>query len=1007
MSTRTPFLDAAELPTASRIRRWERRLLGQRPLQTASGFAAQDAPDPRLFTPSEEGSGSFGRWTLDAAGLPAYDYEMDQHADPRAAYRTTEGATRRDHWHQVGNRRVTAFASNNGVLQVYLGDRGGVTLNHFEAAQDAPQPLRSLLFRLLRALILFVTRLLRPAAEKPGIDLFAQSQAAFMPPAANPRGAVPPGALPQTFSAQGADSAQQAAAPPAEDACAGGFSYLWHRGAVWASAYCYRPPGAQTRRRFGIGYFETATEYRGVRVTRRVYAPYGDIPALVADIEIENAADKPLELSHCEYWDVNVHQLRLDWLRSGAFAASGDAARREINQHFVPSVTYDAAAGLLRFSQTLRQPAPPEARPPDDPCDVDWCPADIFLADLSGSPDAVYVNRRAFFGAGGPRQPDAVAQRQPGDALPVSAPDGDPMPYCLALRRDLHLQPGEKRSLRYVYGTARPQQQPAFLDALRQPELFADTLAQWKTALAYFTTGEDPVLQRETAWHTYCLLSAAVYLDYFKAYVVPQGSAYLYLHGADGAPRDQALFALPVVYLDPALARDLLRLIMQVTDARTGQIAYAFAGHGFVSDGMNIHTKPSDLDLFFLLALGEYLAATGDYDFLAVPVPFYPPAESPPGATTLDHVRAALRHLLEENGPGDHGLLKIGSGDWSDSVVLETALRDGPGPFGVTYTNSKEHGESVYNTQMALYVLPLLAALLKERAPDLAEYIHRDDRLERLRAALARQWNPQGWYNRAVLRDALNRPVTLDQLNLEGQVWALVSGAAQADGKADALIEQIDARLDRPSPIGAALLPGGMVWPAVSQLLTWGYARASRDHLAWRSLNRHTFAAHAHAYPDIWLNTWSGPDGINGPASDWPGGTWSSPITPMTDFPVMNANQDGLALLGLLRVCGVEPAADGSGLAIHPHVPRARFALDLPLLRLDVQPGRVALTYRPANAGRRAFTIYHGWGAAQALVSGAAQADVRHEAGCVIVTVEHSSGQTIEIEVVPEAAVSG
>ena len=69
----------------------------------------------------------------------------------------------------------------------------------------------------------------------------------------------------------------------------------------------------------------------------------------------------------------------------------------------------------------------------------------------------------------------------------------------------------------------------------------------------------------------------------------------------------------------------------------------------------------------------------------------------------LDHIRFALKHLFEGVGIGDNGLIKVGSGDWSNSIVLETALRDGVGPFGVTYQNSKDHGESVPNTQMALY----------------------------------------------------------------------------------------------------------------------------------------------------------------------------------------------------------------------------------------------------------------------------------------------------------------
>ena len=50
---------------------------------------------------------------------------------------------------------------------------------------------------------------------------------------------------------------------------------------------------------------------------------------------------------------------------------------------------------------------------------------------------------------------------------------------------------------------------------------------------------------------------------------------------------------------------------------------------------------------------------------------------------------------------------------------------------------------------------------------------------------------------------------------------------------------------------------------------------------------------HAEQYPAIWFGIWGGPDGINGVQSSQPGGTWVSALTPMTDFPVMNASAGG------------------------------------------------------------------------------------------------------------------
>jgi Glycosyl hydrolase 36 superfamily, catalytic domain/Glycosyltransferase family 36 len=960
-SRRTPFLEAADAPDMSRSQRWMRWLLRQRPLNTAS-FAAQAADDPRVFQPTEEGSGNFGRWILDENGLPAYQYEIDQHANPIAAYSNSEKLDRRDHWHQIGNHRITGLASNDGTIQVYQGDRGGIFLNRFEAwTYFRPgSKLVLLLTRIARAVIQFAIKLLQPRSLIKPLT-FAQAQAA--PERDHPRGAVTPEVLakinqPAAFSAQSAQAAPKSRTS-IPYAYAGGFGYLDDGTRTWATAYRYRPMLSQTRRVFGIGYFETETVYENVRVTRRVYAPYGDIPALLADVRIENIGAQAIDLRHYEYWDVHIQQLQLEWVRSGLFGASNDDMRRTINTRFNSFIEWEEYATALRFRQ---EPKESPSATLDDSSDLDWYPSHVFLADLSGQPNGVYVDKSRFFGSGGAYQPDAVRQHRPGDTVDKLVAN---TACCLVLRHDLHLETGEKRDLRFAYGSVRPEATLQFLDAFRLPiQSLPETIDNWKANLAYFSTRQDAVLQREIAWHSYYLLSATVYNAYHRTHIVPQGSAYLYLHGADGAPRDQALFTLPMSYLDAELARDMLRLIMRVTDAKTGQINYAFAGHGFVSDGLGIHTKPSDLDLFFLLAICEYLSATGDMAFLDEEVPFYPPSQSPLGVngiTVLDHIRAAVKHIFEGIGIGGNELIKVGSGDWSDAIVLETALRDGPGPFGVTYSNSKEHGESVPNTQMALYILPLLAKIIEPYDPQLVAYIYdkpsQPDRLERLSAAVSRQWNAKGWYNRAVLRGFSNNEIPIDHFSLEAQVWALISGlAAETDIEAP-LIEKIDQFLDRPSPIGASLVEGGMVWPAVSQLMTWAYARCNRSELAWRSLNRNTFAMHSHVYPNVWFNTWSGPDGINGVASDAPGGTWASPITPMTDFPVMNANQDALALLGLLRVCGIEPAPTGDGLLIHPHVPREHFVLDLPLLRLEVAPGKIAGEYRAAVSGSRTFYI--------------------------------------------------
>src|SRR4051812_14582621 len=72
--------------------------------------------DPRIFQATQLGSGNFGEWVLDSQGLPAYSYQLDQYQDPIGRYPNSQNLDRRDHWHQVGNERITALASNDGTV---------------------------------------------------------------------------------------------------------------------------------------------------------------------------------------------------------------------------------------------------------------------------------------------------------------------------------------------------------------------------------------------------------------------------------------------------------------------------------------------------------------------------------------------------------------------------------------------------------------------------------------------------------------------------------------------------------------------------------------------------------------------------------------------------------------------------------------------------------------------------------------------------------------------------
>ncbi len=803
---------------------------------------------------------------VDDQGLPAYDYGLDENADPRAAYDNSEKDAdgnmldRRDHWAAFGNRRVNAMAYNDGYIEVVDQDRGVEYLDKFDESQQS---------------------------------------------------------------------------------YAGGFSWIDDGHSTWCTAYKWRPRGSKTTRRFGMGYAESSMDYRGILLTRRTTAPPGDAPVVLSDVELDNHSSSTKKLRYYEYWDVGRRPIEINWVVSGSSLplapATARTQRDAQNGMFDESVSYDPAAELLGLR---RKYTGADTRPaPDAPDPVDYYPADPFLAEVVGTPSDVYTDQASFFGQGGVGAPEAVTKRQPGQGVGGGAlgktTNGQGQPRTFVIRSDITLAPGESKTLRFAYGYAPIGESFAIDKKWREPGY--DTRADYEKALEprlfYFGADRDPFLHREMAWHSYQVETSVGRRDYFQGHVVPQGSAYLYLHGADGAARDLALFAVPIVYTDPALAKEELELMMRIQYPSDGHFSYAFQGNGMLDDA-GIHKDPSDLGIFFAWALGEYLGATGDLAFLDEQVPYWP-RDAGPAATVYEHLVAALRHQLDDVGTGAHGLIRLQSGDWSDGIAMEAP----------DHTLAVQKGESVPNTQMAVAVFPRIADLIEPRDAALATELR--TAVQGYRTALAGTWNGKFFY-RAYFGD--NKPAYDSTINLESQIWALIGGTFNAPGDRKILIDTIAKKLDDPSPTGATLTPGAQVWPAISAPLTWGYA-LSDPARAWKHLAKNTMAAHALAFPEVWYGIWSGADGMSSKS----GRTWQSQVTPMRDFPVQNNNQHTMPILAALRVAGIE--ANASGLVISPYVPGRKFSLQSGLVDVSQRGDTLDGSYRPTGNTARKLVV--------------------------------------------------
>jgi len=789
------------------------------------------------------------------------------------------------------------------------------------------------------------------------------------------------------------------------------------RGGKWVSEYSAsrvhnlteggESPTIAQRRVFGVGYVEAESQVGSLRTTRRVFAPFGDVPGLVVVHTLENRGTAPIGVEVSEVWDAAMHPITLSLTYSSAPGVADDL-RHQLMAKFEQRARFEPSARRVvvetRYRADARPPAPPRA----EAADADYWPGALSLTLVDGAPQGFGFERAPACDAaalhceeprllveggattrvqppgrvvaGDPRQPEAaVAPAYPGTRL-----------AHLSTRRVL--EPGEVLQVRFVVAyDAGEGAQPAFAPAANDPRLDpAATAAAWRDALPRLSATGAPQhadIEREVAWHGAMLRGALVWDAFHGKHNLDQGSAYGYLQGLRGASRDSLINAVALAPLAPSLAREQIEYVLQTATDEKAQLSYGTSGFGR-NEAATIHTRPSDLDLWFLWAVDEYLGLTRDLAWLDAPVAYWPP-NAGRTATVRERLGRSLDWLLNEIGVGERGLLKVGSGDWSDGISFLASDRR-------AFT---AEGESVFNTAFAAYVMPRIAARLSDSDPSLAARFEAAGR--GFREALAGQFNGR-WFNRAW--DGAGNAIGQDRMFLEHHVWTLVGDVPTPDQRA-AVLGAVESELQQGSRIGTLLLyppidnqflhPGwdvnGGVWSAMNGLLVWGISRTDPER-AWSELLANSMARHTEVYPELWYGVWSGPDAYNAPWADRPGETFFHVSTPMTDFPVMNSNRHALPIIDAVKLAGVEPTA--RGLRFEPRVPGEAVSLHTPAVTFEHDAQRVRAVVDFATAGEVELALPEVWGGAARVEIrvGDAPVEARGAAGSVIVLVP--AGQT-------------
>lgn len=717
----------------------------------------------------------------------------------------------------------------------------------------------------------------------------------------------------------------------------GGFGYLTD-GKQTLSTY-YAEQNFLDERIYGVGYFRKKIDNETYSLDHVILAPFGDDPVLISQISITNSSDEKKNVSWFEYWSCFNFQFSFQAVLRALSKKDSDELkdyRVELEKKFKNKfIMLDGNLGLLNLKYDPSSRAVEEQKNFDlrkngiqigkkKPVYEDKSPHPIFLICLDDQVQGCFTDANKFFGKGGIRNPDGLKT----EASYRTGYEG--VDSCMVLKKDLELEPHETKKITFMYGYIPQGFQLNQLIAkykTQKNSLLEKSLSSWKQHGPRFEIeGEDWVF-RETLWHYYYLRGGLTYDDFFMEHILSQGHVYQYIIGFQGAARDPPQHAMPFLFDDADIVKQIIRYTFKETK-KNGKIPYGITGNGAI---MPSPWEPSDTELWLLWLTSEYVLSSKDKEFLDEDIPLYPIYKKNPSSLSIkEFLKIIFQHFTEDTGKGIHGLQKVESCDWNDMIITGFVPDD-------LLLAVKKEGESVLNSAMAAYVLPLFANLMDfvdEKDTAIKARIYANE----MKNALEKQWNGK-WFNRAWLTETLGW-IGVENLWLEPQPWAIISDVVDEQKEAR-LVQSIDKMVRQPSKLGAILQsnpiesaqePPGMatnagIWASINGTLIWALTKANPE-MAWHEWKKNTLTFHAETYPKIWYGIWSGPDTINSTFSEFPGHTLfnkyyltgdpkhkSESAISMdvnwTDFPVLNLHPHAWPLFNITHLLGFNFTKEG------------------------------------------------------------------------------------------------
>ncbi|NVM46035.1 MAG: hypothetical protein HWN79_14050 [Candidatus Lokiarchaeota archaeon] len=757
---------------------------------------------------------------------------------------------------------------------------------------------------------------------------------------------------------------------PEQGQYAGGFGYLTD-GTNFLSTY-YSGNADSFERIFGIGYFQKKVSGKGYSVNQIIFAPFGDDPVIISQVKITNNRKERVDLRWIEYWGCYMYQFS-----SAAFAGmlskTSDKHPRDVRHESSNKLKHEFKSiengtGILdkRYFENQEKIYDPNNLQPSF---RDKFPPKTFLVSLDSEISGMQTNSKDFFGIDGVETPDGL-KNDLNNSLNSTGVESS-----MLLEQKVSLNPTESCTLSFLYGYLPDNFE---LEALiikyktGTSTKFEESCEQWKTTRIQLQIYDEPWVNREIFWHYYYLRSAMTYDSFFKEHILSQGHVYQYILGFQGAARDPLQHALPFIYNDPDIVKNVIRYILK-TVRKSGEIPYAFTGSGQI---LPTPFKPSDQEMWLLWLASEYILGTRDTDFLSEQISRYPVYGSRVEKVEVAEIlKRCYRHLVKKTGTGRHGLQRLSNGDWNDGVVIGNISPE-------KHKEIQKEGESVLNAAMAIFSLKIYSEMLCYLdESELAEEVLKCS--ESQREAVKAQWMGR-WFRRAWLTEDLGW-VGENQMWLEPQPWAII-GDALEDKKKMILVQTINELLRKPSKIGARLHSKGIesirnigqgvnagIWPSINGTLIWALSLVDGN-LGWDEWKKNTLAYHAENFPEVWYGIWSGPDTYNSDLSKYPGQTvfdeglingeeeladgeehLAHIGIAWTDFPVFNLHPHAWPLYDLTRLMGINFTSEG--VELKPTLPEEEYRFKSSLIGIEKTVNGYSGWYSPKKEGTWKLSI--------------------------------------------------